>query len=228
MVSSMSETIETPSSGKSCDHAEKRRSSPRGITTSSSTHGGVPSPTAAAEMGEAPADLIQRAIADLVLRTGATDANIKVVSAMAVTWNDGSLGCPTPGEVYLQVLVEGYQIQLSYQGNTYDYHASAKAVFLCENGLQMQAGSPENLSPTLRLVTLAMQDLALRLSISTSQIVAQPVIPTVWPDTSLGCPEAGQAYAAVETPGYQIRLDAGGRVYTYHSDLERVVFCTSP
>jgi hypothetical protein len=48
-----------------------------------------------------------------------------------------------------------------------------------------------------------------------------------WPDTSLGCPEPGQAYAQVITPGYRIVLRVGEREYELHADRtgRRVVTC---
>ncbi len=38
-----------------------------------------------------------------------------------------------------------------------------------------------------------------------------------WPDSSLGCPQAGMMYAQVITPGYKIVLSAGGQSYEFHS-----------
>ena len=48
-----------------------------------------------------------------------------------------------------------------------------------------------------------------------------------WSDTSLGCPQAGYAYALVQTPGNQVVLSAGGQSYTYHTDerATQIVTC---
>ncbi len=60
----------------------------------------------------------------------------EVVLAESVTWRDGALGCPQPGEVYTMMPVEGYQIVVEVDGRTYDYHAANTGyVFLCENAL---------------------------------------------------------------------------------------------
>ena len=73
-------------------------------------------------------------IADLERRTGAT-VTPEVVSAEAVTWNDGSLGCPEPGQAYTQALVDGYQVILEVDGDRYDYRVgNAASVRLCEGG----------------------------------------------------------------------------------------------
>lgn len=48
-----------------------------------------------------------------------------------------------------------------------------------------------------------------------------------FPDASLGCPVEGEAYAQVETPGYQFTLDYDDTFWDYRStrDGETVVFC---
>jgi hypothetical protein len=52
--------------------------------------------------------------------------------AEAVTWPDGSLGCPQPGRAYTQALVRGYRIQIVAGDRTLEYHASLRGVpFLC-------------------------------------------------------------------------------------------------
>ena len=48
------------------------------------------------------------------------------------TWNDGSLGCPQPGELYTQALVDGFQVLLEVDGEEFDYRVgSGTAVHLC-------------------------------------------------------------------------------------------------
>ncbi len=52
---------------------------------------------------------------------------------MAKTWNDGSLGCPEPGELYTQALVDGFQVVLEIDGERFDYRVgSGTDVRLCE------------------------------------------------------------------------------------------------
>ncbi len=71
--------------------------------------------------------------ADLASRLEISQGQITVVSAKAVTWNDASLGCPQPGEMYAQVLTPGYQIILEAQDTQYDYHTDDLGHFvLCE------------------------------------------------------------------------------------------------
>lgn len=95
----------------------------------------VPVPTLPSGLatGEVPPDKVAQAVADLVQRTGADPATVIVVSAQAVEWPDGSLGCPRPGMVYLQVITPGYKLVLETGGQQYNYHAAVDGdFFLCE------------------------------------------------------------------------------------------------
>jgi hypothetical protein len=58
-------------------------------------------------------------IADLAGR-GVTGTP-ELVSAHAVTWNSGALGCPSPGFSYTQALVDGMRIVVTVAGTAYDY-----------------------------------------------------------------------------------------------------------
>lgn len=58
-------------------------------------------------------------VADLTAR-GVT-ATPEPVSAEAVTFADGSLGCPSPGQSYTQSIVEGMRVVVRAGGATYDY-----------------------------------------------------------------------------------------------------------
>jgi hypothetical protein len=50
--------------------------------------------------------------------------------------------------------------------------------------------------------------------------------PVDWPDTALGCPEPGRAYAQVITPGYRVVVQAGAQVLEVHTDeAGRAVVC---
>ena len=79
------------------------------------------------------AALVQPVVADAAARLGVDPAAVVLVSIDAVTWNDGSLGCPKPGEMYTQALVPGYRIVLEAGGRELDYHASESGTIkLCE------------------------------------------------------------------------------------------------
>jgi len=49
---------------------------------------------------------------------------IDVMSAERVTWNDGSLGCPSHGRSYTQALVPGYRVLLEHDNSEYAFHGA--------------------------------------------------------------------------------------------------------
>lgn len=72
------------------------------------------------------------AVADLATRLDVNASEIEVISASRHTWNDGSLGCPEPGQVYTQALTPGYRVIVSDGNEAYAYHgAEGRPLFYC-------------------------------------------------------------------------------------------------
>jgi len=65
---------------------------------------------------------VRAAIADLAAKRKVASDKIQVVSAEAVDWPDTSMGCPQPGMFYAQVIVQGFRIVLSIDGQQVTYH----------------------------------------------------------------------------------------------------------
>lgn len=83
--------------------------------------------------GEVPASLLEEIRVDLAQRSGVAQDAILVIRDQAVTWSDGSLGCPQPGVFYTQALVPGYWVVLQVGEKQCDYRASESGYFfLCE------------------------------------------------------------------------------------------------
>jgi hypothetical protein len=100
-----------------------------------SPRGQSPAPPESAAAPEGIPDAVWAAIlADLERQIG-RPSDPEVVSAEAMTWNDGSLGCPEAGQAYTQALVDGYQVVLEVDGERYDYRVgSGASVKLCDGG----------------------------------------------------------------------------------------------
>lgn len=85
------------------------------------------------ERGEVPPELFDAVLADLITNQGVQRESIHVVKSEAIIWNDGSIGCPEPGVMYTQALVNGYQLIFGSGDKTFDYHLSDSGYFvLCE------------------------------------------------------------------------------------------------
>jgi hypothetical protein len=72
--------------------------------------------------------LVDLAVFDLALENGLEIEDIQVVSVEETEFNDASLGVPTPGLDYAQVLTPGLIIELEARGERYLYHASGNQV----------------------------------------------------------------------------------------------------
>jgi hypothetical protein len=98
-------------------------------------------PTPSGDTMPVPDDLVEAMKADVVDRTGVDPATIDVARAEAVTWSDGSLGCPEPGMFYTQALVDGYHVVLEADGVEHDYRADDRGNFrLCKNPVDGGSG----------------------------------------------------------------------------------------
>ncbi|NLE76480.1 MAG: hypothetical protein GX605_06980, partial [Chloroflexi bacterium] len=73
------------------------------------------------------------------------------------------------------------------------------------------------------LAAKARADLAARLGLAQKAITLESLEPWTFADSSLGVPQPDTLYADVLTPGYIIRLSAGGATYCYHGAGDRVV-----
>lgn len=186
----------------------------------------VPPVKVAPVIGEVPGELLKEILADLVERTGAEREAITVLRAEAVVWNDGSLGCPKPGEFYIQVLINGYWVVLEVEGVEYDYRVNDSGYFfLCEGKGLPPMPPRDTIDDTDNpLVVQAKQDLADRLGVSLEKIEVLSFEAVVWPDASLGCPQPGMEYIQVPMDGALIRLSIEGHEYDYHSGGNRGVF----
>lgn len=81
-----------------------------------------------------PASITDPIVADAAARLGVDASAVTIVEAAARTFPDGSLGCPEPGMMYTQALVDGYQVVVAANGTQLDYRGSGPGRFrICEN-----------------------------------------------------------------------------------------------
>jgi hypothetical protein len=213
----------------------------------------APAPTQPAEPSpgsglsvEAPPELVTAAQQQLAKYLKVSPDALKLQSANAKEWPDGSLGCPEEGMVYPQVLVPGYLLIFtdSAQSVQYEVHTgqSEAQLVLCQNKKRVdlstqaaartepstgQAAPPSEAGKGMG--QLAQEALARELGQNAADVTVVAVEETTWSDSSLGCPKPGMNYLQVITPGYKITLESQGKRYEYHTDTnQRVVRCDRP
>ncbi|WP_130874662.1 hypothetical protein [[Pseudopropionibacterium] massiliense] len=105
----------------------------------------MPAPTALPSntvVVEPPATHMEAIRTDLNER-GVAGSEATLVEAHRKTWRSGALGCPIPGAVYTQALVDGWQVVVKVGDTTYDYRfGSTPSPMLCENSLPTFVGAP--------------------------------------------------------------------------------------
>jgi hypothetical protein len=183
-----------------------------------------------------PPDLVGAAQRQLALHLKVGPDDLRLQSANAKQWPDGSLGCPQNGLVYPQIVTPGFLLIFTdaAQSVQYSVHTgrSAEQMVLCQNGQPVDLSTRPAAAlagPDARMGALARAELARELAIAEADIAVVSVEEIEWRDSSLGCPKPGVNYLQVITPGYKITLVAQGKSYEYHSDNNRrVVRCDKP
>ena len=75
-------------------------------------------------------------------------------------------------------------------------------------------------------VNAALAAAADHLRVAPSQLHVDQVQAQQWPDSSLGCPQPGQLYSQIVTPGYLVLVSAGSTQLEYHTDTRsNVTLC---
>jgi hypothetical protein len=87
---------------------------------------------------------------NLAQRLAVEPENVTVQGVEEAEFPDASLGVPEPGQMYAQVLTPGYTIELSVNGQSYEYHASdERLVFAAqEDGAPLDSITIEDLQVT--------------------------------------------------------------------------------
>jgi hypothetical protein len=76
-----------------------------------------------------PPEVIDPVVAEIASVAEVPADQVRIVSAEAVTFGDGSLGCPVPGVAYTQALVDGYKIVAEAGGQMFDYRGTGIGKF---------------------------------------------------------------------------------------------------
>ena len=79
-----------------------------------------------------PASILDPVVAEVARLAGVPLDQVTVISAEAVTFPDGSLGCPVSGMFYTQALVDGYKVVAEAGGATYDFRGTGSTFRRCE------------------------------------------------------------------------------------------------
>jgi hypothetical protein len=82
---------------------------------------GQPVPTA-----NIPREVRRAVVADAAKRFNVAESEVVIARAEQVTWPDGSLGCPEPGRMYTQMLVDGFRVAARTAAGELTYHTDSR------------------------------------------------------------------------------------------------------
>jgi len=97
----------------------------------------------------------------------------------------------------------------------------------CSTATPAPTPSPMPIPPEAAAsVDAAKQAAVTHLGVTPDQLQVSQVEARQWPDSSLGCPQPGQLYSQIVTPGFLVMLTSGAHQLEYHTDMRnRVVLC---
>ena len=85
--------------------------------------------------GEVPQAILESILKEAAALSKVDRDQLVIARAQSVVWSDGSLGCPEPGMMYTQALVNGYWVIIDAAGQTYDFRVDRSGRFqLCPPG----------------------------------------------------------------------------------------------
>ncbi|HEY6125437.1 MAG TPA: hypothetical protein VIV63_12365 [Steroidobacteraceae bacterium] len=111
----------------------------------------IPDPVVAEAPGEhvdiasVPRAVRRAVVADAARRFAVSENEVVLINAESVTWSDGSMGCPQPGQMYTQMLVPGFRLAAKTSAGQMVYHTDSRGTVVnCAAG-KFQTG-PKQLS----------------------------------------------------------------------------------
>lgn len=181
-------------------------------------------------------DLTRRILRDLASKLNIDINGIQIVTIEAASWFDDQLGCDAQTTLDAQeafatfqpgARVDGFRYVLLVGNTAHEYHSEGVRRFeSCVSTEHIRDELLLAVDPiALDMLSLVQRIVANELNLSTRRIQMVSVVPYVWHDTSLGCPQANQSYTQADIPGYRIVVEAGSTQYAYHSDSTTAVRC---
>jgi hypothetical protein len=157
-----------------------------------------------------------------------SDVALAVESVAAKEWSDSSLGCRKPGVMYQQVITSGYVVVLREAERTHEVHVAGDRAVICSTASRAGLREPP---PRVRATNIAAleararADLGSKIGVAPEKIRVVQRVPKQWNTATLECSPDGDTEAPATIPGFKLYLRYETRMYTYHTDDERVFAC---
>jgi hypothetical protein len=148
---------------------------------------------------------------DLSRRMGVPLGKLQIRTAQKRTWRDGCLELPRVNEVCGQSLVDGWQIVVSANRQTWVYHTDreGRILRLAEENKQLL---PESAKSAI------FSDLVSRSSVPRSSLQITQAEPKTWSNGCLELAEPGVFCTEALVPGWLVTVESSRQRWVYHSD----------
>jgi len=138
----------------------------------------------------------------------------------SVDWPDSSLGCGEPGVQYMQRVIPGYFVSFNANGKLYTVHVGDDSAIVCDKFNELMAERRKRGREVIQAHNAARADLAEKLMVDPEMVKVTRIQQQTWPDSSLGCPVAGEQYAPGPVEGLVIDMTCRDRQYEYRVALD--------
>jgi len=167
----------------------------------------------------------EKAAIDLAIRTvnerePVSKESVTHLRVRSVQWPDSSLGCGEPGVAYLQRVVPGYFVSFSANEKVYTVHVGDNSAIVCDKFNDLMTERQKRGRAAIMAHNNARADLAKKLNVDPEMITVTKMKTETWPDSSLGCPVAGEKYTQGPIEGLVIDMACRDRQYEYHVALD--------
>jgi len=87
---------------------------------------------------------VRRAVAaDAARRFAVSENDVVLVNAERLTWSDGAMGCPEPGQMYTQMLVPGFRVTAKTNAGQMLYHTDSRGTAVTCAATHFQTGAKQ-------------------------------------------------------------------------------------
>jgi len=181
-------------------------------------------------------DFTREVMAALASYLGIPENRVQLVSIESTTWDSTTIGCYDDNTGFFDAVtvsstigesVDGLRYVLLVGDMLYEYHTIGTGNFVRCPGREIMSGEVLVAVDPLAAETLRVvqNQLGSELDLSSRRVQLVDMMPVIWEDTSLGCPQEGQTYTETEIPGYHIVVTVGDELYVYHSDSNTAYPC---
>ena len=103
----------------------------RAVATATAISAPTPTRGTPSVKSEVPQEILDPVLKEAAALAEVARDQLVIVHAESVVWNDGSLGCPEPGMMYTQTLVNGYWILIEAAARSTTSASAAEAASDC-------------------------------------------------------------------------------------------------